>query len=124
MNKKCYKCNIIKPATAEYFHRNAQKKDGLRGMCKICRNVIKRDAQLKKLYGITLDEYNTLYELQDGKCAICGKHNSEFTKSLAVDHDHKTSKIRELLCILCNTQLGWYEKYKEIINKYLENNKS
>lgn len=35
------------------------------------------------------------------------------------DHDHKTKKFRGLLCQLCNRQLGWYEKYLNKIDDYL-----
>lgn len=68
--------------------------------------------KLKKRYGISLDEYSELYKLQGGKCAICNKletatHN--FTKKtikLAVDHCHKTGKVRGLLCQNCNRGIG------------------
>jgi len=43
-----------------------------------------------------------MYERQDGCCAICGKRESESTRKLAVDHDHKTGEIFGLLCGWCN----------------------
>lgn len=62
---------------------------------------------IKSVYGITLDEYNTMLEMQNGVCAICS--NKEVAKSrytgtrrLSIDHDHKTGKIRGLLCSKCN----------------------
>jgi len=36
------------------------------------------------------------------QCAICKKPRSAFKKNLSVDHDHKTNKIRGLLCFRCN----------------------
>jgi hypothetical protein len=60
----------------------------------------------KKSYGISSEEYDLLYDEQDGCCAICGKHQSELTKALHVDHDHITGKIRGLLCKNCNILLG------------------
>lgn len=39
---------------------------------------------------------------QGGKCGICGKHESHFTRKLAVDHNHKTNQVRGLLCFRCN----------------------
>ena len=56
-------------------------------------------------YGITEEEYKQKFEEQDGKCAIC-KQKTEIGKRLAVDHDHKTGNIRDLLCSTCNTILG------------------
>jgi hypothetical protein len=62
---------------------------------------------------------------QKGCCAICGKHRSEFKNGLAVDHDHKTGKIRKLLCIKCNVRLSVLENEEFVImaNRYLEENK-
>jgi hypothetical protein len=57
-------------------------------------------------YGITLVDYNKMFEEQGGCCAACGEYQSKFKRSLAVDHDHKTGKIRGLLCKNCNAALG------------------
>lgn len=43
-----------------------------------------------------------LSDKQHQCCAICAKHESQFTKRLAVDHNHKTGKVRGLLCYRCN----------------------
>ena len=60
-----------------------------------------------KVYGITPIEYAELLLKQDGVCAIC-KQPSRQTRgrSLAVDHDHRTGKVRGLLCNPCNLTLG------------------
>ena len=69
--------------------------------------------------------YYRLLEIQDNKCAICNsKVGSTKHKNLSIDHDHKTGKIRGLLCTSCNRQLGWYENKKELVEKYLQNNPS
>jgi translation initiation factor 2 beta subunit (eIF-2beta)/eIF-5 len=64
-------------------------------------------------YGITLEQYNELLEKQLHACAICKEPESQIswgkTKRLAVDHCHKTGKVRGLLCQRCNTTLGRYE---------------
>jgi len=55
-------------------------------------------------YGITLAEFETMNEAQNGLCAICDKQpNREF---LDVDHCHETGKVRGLLCNKCNQALG------------------
>lgn len=61
---------------------------------------------LKKTFGITLKEYNNLFTKQDGCCAICKEHQSNFTIALAVDHNHTTQEVRGLLCSKCNMSLG------------------
>ena len=55
---------------------------------------------------MTYEEYETLLLEQNFCCAICGQHQSELTKALAVDHDHETGKVRGLLCSHCNVGLG------------------
>ena len=42
------------------------------------------------------------YEKQKGCCGICGKHEREFKRRLNLDHNHKSMKIRGLLCYRCN----------------------
>ncbi|MCK9154521.1 MAG: endonuclease domain-containing protein [Paludibacteraceae bacterium] len=75
-------------------------------------------------YGISLEMYNEMLEKQDGKCAVCGKTTTENGKCLAVDHDHKTGKIRGLLCNNCNVSVGFLQDNPElalVIHEYLKN---
>lgn len=83
---------------------------------------------LKNKYGIYLDEYKEMLESQGGVCAICKgsqlDHNQygEFY-SLCVDHDHKTSKNRGLLCSGCNKGLGFFRdnsNYLRMAADYLD----
>ncbi len=60
---------------------------------------------LKRNYGMSLDEYNTLLTLQNNVCAICFKKEI-LDKSLIVDHNHETGKVRGLLCDKCNFAIG------------------
>ena len=53
-------------------------------------------------YGLTLAEYDSILENQDGGCAICGRSPRY---NLDVDHDHKTGQVRGLLCKPCNRHL-------------------
>lgn len=53
-------------------------------------------------YGITPDQYQELFDRQEGKCNVCEKHQDELKHRLAVDHNHKTLEIRGLLCQTCN----------------------
>ena len=65
-----------------------------------------RNNRLKNKYAITLKEYNQLFKAQNGLCAGCYRHQSQFKYALAVDHDHLTDRVRGLLCGPCNTTLG------------------
>ena len=67
--------------------------------------ISKRKRKLKHQYGISIEEYDRLLTRQNGGCAICGSPPK--TKNLAIDHCHKTGKIRGLLCVSCNVMLGY-----------------
>lgn len=89
-----------------------------------------REVALKKNFGINLDDYNKMHEVQGGVCAICGQPETQMrggkVKWLAVDHNHKTGSIRELLCHDCNTGMGKLKEDPVIINsvlRYLEKHK-
>lgn len=66
---------------------------------------------LKKAYGMSLTVWKELLKKQSGYCAICSVHLS----CPYVDHDHKTKKIRELLCKRCNNILGFAKDDIEIL---------
>ncbi len=74
----------------------------------------RRNGDLKKIYGITIEEYNKLLKKQGGVCVIC--RNKEVSKrngkiiDLAVDHNHKTGKVRGLICNNCNNTLGYSQE--------------
>lgn len=57
-------------------------------------------------YGITETDYNRMFEEQEGKCKICGRHQSDMETSLAIYHDHNTGIVRGLLCNKCNVAIG------------------
>jgi len=59
---------------------------------------------LKKNYGISLEEYQDMLKQQDGVCYICKEEPGQ--RNLAVDHNHETGDNRKLLCNKCNTALG------------------
>jgi hypothetical protein len=71
--------------------------------CKKCHSEWHHEYRLKTVYGIDKAEYERMYALQDGKCAIC--RNTPRTRRLSVDHNHKTGQVRGLLCKRCNHDL-------------------
>ena len=79
----------------------------------------RKNAILKNVYGITLDQYNQMFEKQKGKCAICKRHQKDLTRTLCVDHNHKTKKVRGLLCLTCNTDVSVVENRLKEMLKYL-----
>lgn len=69
---------------------------------------------LRVKYGLTVQEWERLLELQGRKCPICSKALTR--KNTHVDHDHKTGIIRGLLCFECNTGIG---KFHDSIERLL-----
>jgi len=64
----------------------------------------------KRMYNLSLEDLNEMFLNQNNKCAICGIDQKDLKKrkGLAVDHNHKTGKIRALLCGKCNRALGGF----------------
>ena len=60
----------------------------------------KRNQYLLRKYGITIEQYEKALKLQNYVCAIC--HKPPKTRRLAVDHCHKTKRVRGLLDMFCN----------------------
>ena len=67
-------------------------------------------------YGVTLEQWNEMFQAQGGRCAICGTHQCSTKKSFSVDHCHKTGKVRGLLCQNCNTALGKFKDDEELLH--------
>ena len=68
-----------------------------------------KNGYLKKMHGITLDEFNEMLKSQDGKCAICGDLSKEDERHFAVDHNHETGENRGILCHKCNMAVGLFK---------------
>jgi len=73
---------------------------------------------IRKDYGISVEQYDTMYRAQNGVCAICSGLNLS-GRRLAVDHDHATGKIRGLLCSRCNSAIGLARENKDILKQAL-----
>lgn len=78
-----------------------------------------KDKYLRYKFGITLDEYRVMWEAQEGVCAVCKRPETVLWKGqpklLAVDHNHSTGEVRQLLCQSCNLTLGALEANPEIV---------
>lgn len=88
-----------------------------------------RSSARKKMYGIDREAYNRKLAEQGGVCAICKQPERVIINgrriNLAVDHDHLTDEIRDLLCSSCNGALGlvkdsiaWLEAMIEYLKKH------
>ena len=130
--KKCTGCNEIK--SLEHFHRNKLALDGVHSSCKICRNTARKlsskakeytenykdrqkENDLKRRFNINSQQYEAMLVAQDFSCGICGTHQKDLDKSLAVDHCHKIGTVRGLLCSKCNLSLGGFQDSIETLEK-------
>lgn len=76
-----------------------------------------RQRILKRKYGLTVETYEAILKEQKECCKICGRHKSEFKRNLAVDHCHKTNRVRGLLCHHCNAAIGHLFENTEIMER-------
>lgn len=123
--KVCKDCQIEK--SADDFPNAPRNKDGLHTYCRKCNNRRAkaspnykkniRKAQLKKNYKLTPEQYDAIFAIQNGVCAICNQPESGKREYLCVDHDHDTKKVRGLLCHDCNLGLGKFKDDPAILNK-------
>lgn len=80
----------------------------------------RREEYLKSTYGISLEDFDRMFDEQNGRCAICPRELQRGGKMTHVDHCHKTGKVRGLLCHGCNTSLGKLNDDEEIILRMAE----
>ena len=120
--KTCPKCLLDKPFNEFYACKYRDGKPS--SWCKPCSrkaaryrkgeyNPLKqRNFWLKRNYGISVDEFDSMLESQGGKCNIC-KTSTPNGKGFHVDHCHQTGKIRGILCHNCNINLSSIESAED-----------
>ena len=99
----------------EYYEKN---KDKIAEVGKEYREKNKdkiKEYRILKTYNLTMEEYEEIYNRQNGCCPLCGKELNSVR--VAIDHDHVTGKVRGIMCSVCNSQLGVYEKLNGVAKK-------
>lgn len=116
--KECSKCKDLLLRSSAYFKKDNRSADGLRCSCKLCSTY----DDIKYRYGLDRKAYKQMYDEQGGKCALCRKNlylpNRTLKTNICVDHNHETGKVRGMLCMNCNVNLGWYLNKKNKVNEY------
>lgn len=101
----CKKCRYEYTKSNRHKHRERDKT-----YSKEYRKRFPEKAKLKdrrknlKKYGLTPEDFDNMLRDQNDRCKICREEDIMFH----VDHDHKTGKVRGLLCSNCNTGLGLF----------------
>lgn len=146
--KRCRLCQKDLPESK--FHRNGTpRKDGTSGLrtdCKNCSTEVHRryvnenrerirtrrkaayrenkipaiNQNLKRYYGIGIEDYNRMFAEQKGLCKICDLPQVDFSRRFDVDHDHETGRIRGLLCVRCNRGIGLLRDNVEILKRAIK----
>jgi hypothetical protein len=123
--KRCMQCKQEKPLDQFFKAKNGAKE--VRSDCKECKqlktqkwreenkkryNTVMRAANKRhalrnrlRRYRLTIEQYQTLKEIQNNLCAVCGKAPA-INKPLVVDHEHGSKKVRGLLCYKCNRDMA------------------
>lgn len=115
----CPDCDIVKPLVE--FPASRSRGSGRHIYCKPCHNARRRATlervggsrtyHLKRRYGLTAEEADTLLDQQSGLCAIY-----QAAPAVHVDHDHATGAVRALLCFNCNGGLGQFKDNPELLH--------
>ena len=104
----CKACMSKANKVSKIKHRETYEK------YKIKNRVKAREKSMLNKYGIDLQQYKMMHELQNGVCKICKnpetslQPNGKDIKDLCIDHCHKTNKVRGLLCHNCNAGIGHF----------------
>lgn len=67
---------------------------------------ISRRTTIKAKYGITEGQFDQILKNQEGQCRICWTRLHPGNSN--IDHDHKTGRVRGLLCFNCNVAIGHF----------------
>ena len=98
------------------YHQEYYKKNKLKHNKKAAEYYI-RIGKIKareRMFNLSLADYNKLFDLQNGLCLGCYRHQSTLKRPLSIDHNHTCCPtkrscgkcIRGLLCNPCNVVLG------------------
>jgi hypothetical protein len=122
---QCKTCGMAKPAS-EFACKKVR--------CRVCASATRkqrwatdpayrhkalkasRNSRIYTDYGLTPVEYQQKTISQNNRCAICGREETALLprgkgkRHLAIDHNHQTGQVRDLLCAACNTALGLFDE--------------
>lgn len=85
-----------------------------------------KEYSLRWNYKLSLEDYNEMLRVQNHLCFLCGQpetkvHNkTKVIRSLHVDHNHTTGKVRKLLCSACNSALGYLKENTETMKNMIQ----
>lgn len=137
---ECSGCGESK--SPDSFYKRSNRPRGRGSKCKTCienstiqvrewreanpsKDAANRKRERVKVYDLTIEEYDSMAERQNDRCAICLTDKPGGQGRWHIDHSHETGKVRGLLCTRCNSGLGYFRDNRanlERANAYLEVN--
>lgn len=145
--RACTKCGKVKPLTEFYRSNRSNRADKLESSCKVCKNIqrnqwaaknaeaVKRiyqrrfqspkgrrvhsRSQVKRKFGIPLEQYEQMLVDQRGLCFICHQPNPT-NIPIGLDHNHDTGAVRAFLCAACNLGIRHFKENPELIRKAIQ----
>lgn len=109
---------LHRPPVDRAKRRAAQKRYATKNSEKLKR--IHRDSNYRRRYGITIEQRDAMLVSQGGKCACCGTDTPNNKRGVwTVDHDHKTKKVRGILCHNCNLALGHARDSRDVLRSLI-----
>jgi hypothetical protein len=80
------------------------------------------ECSLRKRYKIGRSVFIQMLDAQGGRCMICGVKfdNKSKGKNVCVDHCHNTQRVRGLLCLKCNSGIGFFGDSQSKLRKAIE----
>jgi hypothetical protein len=103
----------------EFDHKTREGRQAYQNAYRAMTPAQQKARALRDSFDLSLADYGNMLVAQGGKCAICTRSETHMrngkVKALAVDHDHKTGKIRALLCFDCNTGLGKFQDSEQVL---------
>lgn len=156
---KCSHCKLWLPR--DNFHKSKDGRGGRQARCKPCaskanqrynsqpevkakkkayrnrpevrahKTAYHRNRHLRRTYGLTVEQWESLFDQQDRRCALCLAEHPGTKNEWHTDHDHETGNIRGILCESCNRYLlPGYERLpierrdSPLLNTYLSEQRS
>lgn len=140
--KRCRICGKTKPHSAFTLPKGARfhKRVSTCRACKVAKVTVWRKAHPEQVrvtaaasrkrthnhmrYGLTVKQFQALAKARGGRCAICSgqqvaRRTDGTRRNLCIDHDHRTGKVCDLLCSLCNVALGAAQDSVALLEKMI-----
>lgn len=126
--RRCSRCKEMKSVHEFYRGRSLRLRYECKECCKAAARTFVREhpdriraykrASRVREYGIEPAEYDAMFVLQGGACALCHEPPAA-GEALVIDHDHATGAVRGLLHSGCNLHLTWHERHGAQASAYL-----